>query len=39
MFPELTIHTLIRPREGDFCYNEEEIKVMEDDIKENTSIY
>lgn len=34
MFPELTIHTLIRPREGDFCYNEEEIKVMEDDIKE-----
>ena len=34
MFPELTIHTLIRPREGDFCYNEEEIKVMEADIKE-----
>jgi len=22
MFPELTIHTLIRPREGDFFYNE-----------------
>ena len=34
MFPELTIHTLIRPREGDFFYNEEEIKVMEADIKE-----
>ncbi len=28
MFPELTIHTLIRPREGDFFYNEEEIEEM-----------
>jgi len=34
MFPKLTIHTLIRVREGDFCYNEGEIKVMETDIKE-----
>ena len=34
MFPKLTIHTLIRVREGDFYYNEGEIKVMETDIKE-----
>ena len=34
MFPKLTIHTLIRVREGDFCDNEGEIKVMETDIKE-----
>lgn len=33
LFPELTIHVLIRVREGDFCYTEEEVKAMETDIK------
>ena len=33
LFPELTIHALIRVREGDFCYTEEEVKAMETDIK------
>lgn len=33
-FPPLTIHVLIRPREGDFVYRKDEIAVMECDIKE-----
>ena len=33
-FPPLTIHVLIRPREGDFVYRKDEIAVMERDIKE-----
>ena len=33
LFPELTIHVLIRVREGDFCYTKEEVKAMETDIK------
>ena len=33
LFPELTIHALVRVREGDFCYTEEEVKAMETDIK------
>ena len=33
LFPELTIHVLIRAHEGDFCYTEEEVKAMETDIK------
>ena len=31
-YPRLTIHVLIRPREGDFVYREDEITVMEHDI-------
>lgn len=34
LFPKLRIHVLIRPREGDFVYTEEELRVMERDIKE-----
>lgn len=33
LFPKLTIHALIRVREGDFCYTKEEVKAMETDIK------
>ncbi|WP_314666743.1 copper homeostasis protein CutC [Prevotella aurantiaca] len=33
LYPQLTIHALIRVREGDFCYTEEEIRAMESDIK------
>ncbi len=32
MFPQLLIHVLIRPREGDFVYSEEEMQVMLKDI-------
>uniref|UniRef100_A0AB33JMI9 PF03932 family protein CutC n=3 Tax=unclassified Prevotella TaxID=2638335 RepID=A0AB33JMI9_9BACT len=32
LFPQLTIHALIRSREGDFVYSEEEVQVMERDI-------
>ena len=35
-YPTLSIHVLIRPREGDFVYREDEIEVMERDIKEAT---
>lgn len=34
LFPKLRIHVLIRPREGDFVYTVEELRVMERDIKE-----
>ena len=33
LYPTLKIHVLIRPREGDFIYTEEEIRIMEEDIK------
>ena len=33
LYPELRIHVLIRPREGDFVYSEEELRVMERDIE------
>lgn len=33
-FPQLRIHVLIRPREGDFVYTEDELQVMETDIRE-----
>ena len=32
--PHLTIHLLVRPREGDFVYQEDEIAVMERDMAE-----
>ena len=32
-FPDLTIHVLIRPRAGDFCYSEEELVQMEKDVE------
>ena len=32
-YPGLRIHVLIRPREGDFVYSEEELSVMERDIE------
>jgi len=32
LFPQLTIHALIRSREGDFVYSETEVQVMERDI-------
>ena len=31
-FPQLTLHVLIRPREGNFVYNELELSTMESDI-------
>lgn len=31
-FPDLRIHVLIRPHEGDFVYSEDELRVMEQDI-------
>lgn len=34
MAPQLTIHLLVRPREGNFMYSENEVKVMERDIAE-----
>jgi copper homeostasis protein len=34
LFPNLRIHVLIRPREGDFVYSEAEVRVMERDIHE-----
>ena len=33
MFPELTVHVLIRPREGNFVYTEEEVDILERDIR------
>lgn len=33
LYPRLKIHVLIRPREGDFVYSEEELRVMERDIE------
>lgn len=33
LYPKLRIHVLIRPREGDFVYSEEELRVMERDIE------
>ena len=33
MYPQLKIHVLIRPREGDFVYSEEEVRIMEEDIR------
>ena len=33
LYPELPIHILIRPREEDFIYSEEELRVMERDIE------
>ncbi len=33
MYPTLIIQVLIRPREGDFVYSEEEVRIMEEDIK------
>ena len=33
MYPELTVHVLIRPREGNFVYTEAEVDVMERDIR------
>ena len=33
MYPTLRIHVLIRPREGDFVYSDEEVRIMEEDIK------
>lgn len=33
LFPELKIHALIRPREGDFCYSAEEVARMSADIE------
>ena len=33
LYPQLRIHVLIRPREGDFVYCEEELHVMERDIE------
>ena len=32
-YPALKIHVLIRPREGDFVYTEDEVRIMEEDIK------
>lgn len=34
LYPDLLIHVLIRPREGDFVYSEAEVQVMECDIHE-----
>ena len=30
---QISVNVLIRPREGDFCYNDEEFKIMLDDIR------
>lgn len=37
LYPTLTIHVLIRPREGDFVYTEEEVRIMEADIRASLS--
>ena len=34
MAPRLTVHLLVRPREGDFVYSEDEVQVMVHDIAE-----
>ncbi len=33
LFPQLTIHVLIRPRAGDFCYTPREVEAMSGDIE------
>ena len=33
-FPQLTLHVLIRPREGNFVYNDVELATMQSDIIE-----
>lgn len=33
LYPELTIHVLIRAREGDFAYDRREVRLMERDIR------
>lgn len=33
LYPTLKIHVLIRPREGNFVYTEEEVRIMEEDIR------
>ena len=33
LYPSLTVHVLIRPREGNFVYSEEEVQSMENDIR------
>ncbi len=33
LYPTLTVHVLIRPREGDFVYERQEVQVMERDIR------
>jgi len=33
LYPELTIHVLIRPRQGNFVYDRQELMVMERDIR------
>lgn len=33
-YPELLIHLLIRAREGDFVYDDDEVAIMEDEIRE-----
>ncbi len=33
LYPALTIHVLIRPREGDFVYDRREVRTMERDIR------
>lgn len=35
LYSGLKIHVLIRPREGDFVYTEEEVRIMEEDIKDS----
>ena len=33
LYPDLTVHVLIRPRPGDFCYTQEEVEQMAADIE------
>ena len=33
LYPTLTVHVLIRPREGDFVYSRQELRAMERDIR------
>jgi len=37
-YPELTIHVLIRPREGSFVYSQDELKAMLSDIEQLTAL-
>ena len=34
LYPDLTVHVLIRPRAGDFCYTEEEVDQMVEAVEE-----